>query len=205
MPQLPDIQTMASNILALHSQANPNELRDGLTWYAEARAYCNSLASEFGLSLDIVASVLAALSPNCSWEINKRDTRATIQAHVSGTEFPRVSTYSRNLRKAIDILQTGNASLLSGQKVTNFAKCILSANTKAVCIDSHAYCIATGKEYTTQTMPTITKRNYAAIAQAYRLAARKAGIAPYKIQAITWVTRRKILQGEHNQYALPIR
>lgn len=207
MITLPDVKTMCANILTLYSQANQEEIEQGFNWYSEARQYCRQLACEYSLPLPIVASVLATLSPNCSWAMNKADCRRTIEAYKQGTDFKyfRVATYMRNKVKAWHILHDSDLSQCRGQKVTAFRACILSPYSRQVCIDSHAYCIAVGREYTTQSMPVIRPKDYKAISMAYRTAASDLKMAAYRLQAIVWVTRRRLLNGTHNQFSLPLR
>lgn len=195
------------NIRRAYSGATSEERELGARWYSDARQFCRSLASEYGITSDVAASVVAALSPNCSWPLNKRDAMHLLEVFRAGLPMlsANVATYKANLVKAWRIRETGDCSILHGPKVMAFRDCILSPNSRAVCIDSHTYCVASGKEYTTQTMPHISRANWQAIADCFRRVARQYHVAPYRVQATCWIVRRRTNDGGRNQISLPLR
>lgn len=168
-------------------------LMEGHNWYREARDYCQSLADEFNLPLANVVGALAALSPGTSWDRNKLETRwllAILAGHkVAKFKF---TTYGANVLKAERIAkgETGLFNPKTGPKTYYFFLCIMDPeNNQHVCIDRHAYRIATGLEY-----KYLTPKQYNAIAEHYRKHARKLGIKPMELQAVLWVDYRKKLE-----------
>jgi len=59
-------------------------------------------------------------------------------------------------------------------------------------IDGHAWCIANDDRRTMQEVPFIGKKLRAELQDAYRVAGNAVGISAYQMQAITWVTWRRI-------------
>jgi len=72
-----DVARYADNIRAIYQSASPEEIKAGRAWYQDAHDYAAAIAHDFNLPLSTVTAVIAAISPNCSWEINKR-VRVTI-------------------------------------------------------------------------------------------------------------------------------
>ena len=55
------------NILAVYDMATPEEIREGVVWYATALAECKRISIDNGVPLNTVVGVTAALSPNNKW------------------------------------------------------------------------------------------------------------------------------------------
>jgi len=60
----------ADNIRAILDLATPEEVDYWANWYDVAHEEASELADNLGMPLDVVAGVIAALSPNLRWEIN---------------------------------------------------------------------------------------------------------------------------------------
>lgn len=60
-------------------QATPKEIEEGRLWYRKAREYCVQLSEEFGVELEKVVGVVAALSPQKRWDLNKRIAKEYLQ------------------------------------------------------------------------------------------------------------------------------
>lgn len=199
------------NILRVYDQSSHEEIMAGINWYSLARQQCQQLADTYGLPLDTVVCVVAALSPNNRWTRNIRDAELLIQTYQSGLPIDnaKVCTYRAMRQKAWNILaSTGNQlsdrprvvdrsstprvlAKLKGQKITNFAECILGEDTCV--IDGHAYNIAHGKRLgLTDGSITLGKRLYGELQHRYRRAASLRGLLTFEMQAITWTTWRRI-------------
>jgi len=195
------------NILAVFFQASESEVQEGKSWYASAFDTCRAISLRYDLpgGIDTVAAVIAALSPNNRWNRNVRDAEALIRVYTLGGEIDalKVSSYSQNKEKAIRILK-GEAPLdvLGGNKVRAFYECIADGNSRAVCVDGHAYSIWSGRRVTTTKTPKISDKLYAAIAEDYHRAASVITsvtgtcYSASQVQAITWVTWRNLFKGE---------
>ncbi len=143
------------------------------------------------LTVEGAAGVIAALSPITPWNRNKElAIRAVSDGHASGTLGNSVRAANRILagEHPEDVLLT--------DKVGNFYLSILGSDT-AVCIDRHALEVFKGKRYRDSERPKVGKKLYREAADAYREAAEtlKAGdtdITPTALQAITWLSWRRL-------------
>ena len=194
-----------AQMLAMATQA---DLAAGLDWYDRASTLADRLSATYGCSTAQAAAVIAALSPNNKWRRNCVDAENLISAWNMGLDpaVVRVSTFNGNKRKACLVLAMDEptvndlASLLhgkQGRKVEAFFRCITGDHT-AVCVDGHAYAIWAGKRITTTKTPSIGKLAYQRIAHAYRLVSKRSAaicgetLTPAQVQAVTWVTYRRI-------------
>jgi hypothetical protein len=153
----------------------------GKDWYREAHALAADLAARHHTTTDVVAAVLSALSPACSWAQNQKDAAALLD----NLEHTPV-TYGHNARKARSIilkeLNPANAFPKTSPKTWNFYNNILYPESRDfVTIDRHAYRIATG-----QRSLKFGLREYREIAEMYRKASKKLGLLPNELQAILW-------------------
>ena len=130
------------NLLTVLEQATPQEAIEGMGWYEQAHELACALASRYGLSLHVVAGVIAALSPRSRWERNVVDAVSLIAVYTVG-EDPMavpVTTFNRNKECAIRILGAGTRhGVLSGPKVCAFADNIENPSGDPITVDSHAY------------------------------------------------------------------
>ena len=190
------------NILRVHAEAAYDELEHGLTWYSQAKDTCQGIADRTELPLRVVVGVLAALSPTNRWERNVIDAAALCTAFVTGGYMEDVSvcTYKKMKEKAWTILEAAPvlgvkdtwaiAEILKGPKITDFFWCIMGFDTCV--IDGHAWCIANDDRRTMQEVPNIGKKLRNEIQDAYQEAGKEVGITAYQMQAITWVTWKRI-------------
>jgi hypothetical protein len=186
------------NLLTVFEQATPQEVIEGMAWYRQAHDLACSLASRYGLSLDVVAGVIAALSPRSRWERNVVDAENLIVACTSGKDphAVPVGTFHRNKERAIEILQSGTRhGVLSGSKVCAFADSVEDPTNGAVTVDSHAYNAWLGQRAIRNgTGPRITPRRYRECAEAYEKVAELYGIRPSQAQSIIWLAWKRIHQ-----------
>lgn len=197
------------HIKAIFKIATPSEIRDGIVWYANAQKQAQDLSTWYGLPLEIVVGVIAALSPNNKWERNIANARDMIHAYIDGDDIDsfKVSTYHAMKRKAWSILETGASEepqpaadwvkvILNGRKIVAFYECIMGEDS--CCIDGHARNIYYNERVgLTHVKTNIGVKEYATITSAYSKAARalsKGGRTyhAYEVQAITWVVWRRI-------------
>jgi hypothetical protein len=186
------IARMVRNIRAVYARATADEQTAGRAWYRVASHGCNVWAVEFNVHSYTVASVIAALSPQVEWQSNLRHALNLIsgaRATVLGASRP----LQANVRKAERILSDGaylpDAYFIEGHKVRNFAR-NLQGNTKAVTVDTHASQIALGTPETDARIGLLSA--YACFVKAYQRAAELEGIEPCEIQAITWLTWKRL-------------
>lgn len=180
---------MIENILTMLDSASPTDISEGRGWYQYAKYQCQVLADEFDIDLKRVIWAVAALSPMLQWERNIAAARAVIQG---ATGYPGV--FSSNVEKAWHILwdEQDWEKWLTGNKVTSFAANILGSEDD-VTVDTWAWRIWAGADL--QAKPPSLDKIYWDIAAAYREAARLVNMPVRELQAITWVTARRLVKG----------
>ena len=207
-----NMKLAVKNIIAMRRKAKPEDVAHGVAWYAEAYEQCRIIADRFNLPIHIVTGVVAALSPNNRWEINIRNANDLICAFTTGSTMDDVSvcTYSAMKQKAWSILgqmpdrYEENDTLivdevktiLNGKKIICFYENIMGDDTCT--IDGHARNIAYNERVNlTDNKTSIGIKEYANLQDAYRIAASRCRVngrrlKAYELQAITWVTWRKL-------------
>lgn len=183
-PSDEDMQRYVSNIVTVFNSASPDQERRGRTWYQTAHDMAEMISGG-----DVVAGagVLAALSPQTSWDENvKRAARAFAEGKPSGHT-------GANLVKAARCMAGEDPAtvLPMESKTGHFYRCIVDPDTQdAVCIDRHAHDVAVGERWGDDVDRGLgSKKRYAILANAYREAARVLGVSPATVQAVAWVVQ----------------
>jgi hypothetical protein len=187
-----DHERMIHNIVSVYRDADETQHAEGLLWYSDAQKAAHNIAVKYDIAVYIVVAVIAALSPNNKWSRNIVNADALIGAFIRGDGLlsVKVSTYNKMKQKAWDILAArpdydGAKAMLKGQKITSFFMDIMGEFN--VTIDGHARNIAYGERVgLTDDRTNIGVREYRALQAAYEEAARRVGLMPYQLQAITW-------------------
>ena len=190
---------MRRNILRVLRQSTSEEVSAGVGWYPTAARGCVIWGEQYGVDARTVASVIAALSPQVEWQSNLRHALNMVAndalAIVSGASRP----LQANVRKANAILADGallpDAYFKEAHKVCAFAR-NLQGDTQTVTVDAHAAQIAMND-------PTYIFRfrraQYAAVSRAYQHAARLEGLEPSELQAIVWLTWKRLYRPGHKR------
>lgn len=157
----------------------------GARWYPTARALVTRWARRYRLPRATVAAVIAAISPQCDWPSNKRLARAIL----AGARPDSLGGALRsNLRKAAAIREARARDLAPyfphGPKVQAFAR-NLAGDDHPITIDRHMTAAAG------ESRSSLTPKQYAALAQAYRTVAQTLQQPPARLQAIIWVSWRR--------------
>ena len=189
---LVDHERMIHNIVSVYRDADEIQHAEGLLWYSDAQKAAHNIAVKYDIAVYIAVAVIAALSPNNKWSRNIVNADALIGAFIRGDGLlsVKVSTYNKMKQKAWDILAArpdydGAKAMLKGQKITSFFMDIMGEFN--VTIDGHARNIAYGERVgLTDDRTNIGVREYRALQAAYEEAARRVGLMPYQLQAITW-------------------
>lgn len=182
------------NILSVLSKASAQEVTEGMNWYKDARAFCKKNAKEYNVSTEVVTACLSALSPRNKWKNNLRDCVTVLEAVRSGQnpEDVKVCTFNRNKEKAFAIVREGKPSLVQmSNKTASFFDNIKYASSEAVTVDQWAYSVYHGKQVPAK---GLTDKQYNEVVEAYREAAKIAGVKAFELQAITWVTFRTMVK-----------
>ena len=203
MPVEFNMEIAVRNIIACRRRAKPQDVAQGIAWYAEAYEECRTIADKYDLPIHIVVGVVAALSPNNRWTTNVTNARDLIDAFVNGRDMDSVSvcTYGKMKEKAWSILQIKSMrnrvvkDALNGRKIVCFYENIMGEDTCT--IDGHARNIAYNERVNlTDNKTNIGIKEYANLQEAYRQAAKRCTVngrkfKAYELQAVTWVTWRK--------------
>jgi hypothetical protein len=194
------------SIIATYFQSNTLDRQTGAQWYNNAYGVCVTLGEKYGVHSDIVAGVIAALSPNNKWERNVEDAEAMIKAWAYEISYDSVAvcSYSANKDKAQTILdlqlnREQIVKVLRGNKTIAFFLCIANnGDSDSPCIDGHAYNIWNGPVTNLKEVPSMSDKTFRMIQDAYRDAAKLISevtglhYSAAQVQAITWVTYRRI-------------
>ena len=197
--------TDTKNILAMYMQATPVDTQEGTVWYNNAHNICQGLADKYRLPLSTVVGVVSALSPNNKWDRNIMDAENIIRAYVCEYDYPKVCTFTGNKDKAITILECEIDSsenicgILKGNKTIAFFRGIFTdGKCDEITVDGHAFNIWRGMYTSLNEVPAISNKLYKTVSDAYREAAETinnlegAKYSAAQIQAITWVTHRRV-------------
>lgn len=181
-------QELVGNILAVYDRASDADRKKGMSWYDTA----HDLAGMVGFGdYSKGAGIIAALSANTGWTRNKEFALAI----AAGQE---VGHLSKVLEKVKDIV-AGHpplAVLGKGLKTLNFYMNIHQPERSGpVTIDRHAHDVARGEVWGATKRALTTGTRYAILADAYRAAAALRGVRPHEMQAVTWVTWTREIQG----------
>jgi hypothetical protein len=190
----------------MYFQSNALDRQTGLNWYNTAYNICLDLSIKYNVTVDIVAGVIAALSPNNKWESNIIDAEIMLRAWAADIDYDdvKVGTYNTNKGKAQTILdceltREQIVKVLRGNKITAFFLCIASNGiSDTPCIDGHAYNIWNGTVSSLKEVPSMSDKTFRIIQDAYRDAAHiitnvtKQYHSAAQVQAITWVAYRRI-------------
>jgi hypothetical protein len=187
------------HIQAVLDLASVADVVAGQDWYDKARDAAIKLGDKYDIPCTTACGVIAALSPRNKWTRNLIDAENLINVYAtSGAEAcdtVKVCTFGKNKDKALRILAAVPTldmveSILSGPKLTEFFRCIIGQND--VCIDGHAYSIWFGDRVTLANVPSIGVKLRRQIKADYIAVALKNDMPAYELQAITWVTHRRL-------------
>ena len=195
----------AREIVAKFTLATSQEVQLGVDWYASALNIAGRIATKYHTRIELVAGVIASLSPNNRWERNIIDAEAIIKCWSAGgtrTDMlnVKVCTYTKMKQKAIDILTRDLpiVAVHNGKKIVEFFNSITNPMLNDVCIDGHAYSVWFGQRLTMKQVPAIGKKLRSQIKTDYRDATSFINeelcesYSPADIQAITWVAHKRI-------------
>lgn len=164
-----------TNILAL---STPQEIEEGMGWYRNTSKWVSSLRSPVGRLQTIAA--LSALSPRNKWERNRADLISLIRDPSS-----RVGTFGPNKAKALLLLSGAIESeyiemVLNGRKTRAFYKNIAFPTTEGpVAVDVWM-------------LRLFNTKSYDLVEEAIQKRSKTIGILPHQLQAILWVTGRRL-------------
>ena len=192
----------SQNIIAVYNLASVADKDQGESWYARALEFAGKLSALYDIEVTTIVGVIASLSPRNRWERNMQDAESMVKAYANGATYKdlmqlKVCTFKAGKDKAARILtdkiydRFELLETLKGPKLQEFFNCILG-DVDDVCIDGHAYSIWVGDRITLVNVPSIGKKLRQSIKADYQSAAQSLGVKPHVVQAITWVTWKRL-------------
>jgi len=161
-------------------------MAEGLAWYGDAHRFAVRLGDRYRIGTDAAAGVIAALSPQLSWERNRHEADRFLREGRAAQ--------TRNAVGKAGWIACGAAPLeiLGGSKVRSFYSNIADpTGSDAVTIDRHALDVARGYVGDDKGRRVLERPGaYQAVADAYRAAGRCVGARPLDVQAVVWVAWR---------------
>ena len=186
-----------NNIMRFYRQAQPTEIRDGLTWYNLANEYCTGLSKRFGISLSQAAGLIAVFSPQASWSDNKRyvvtfllNQKKQIRSMVQQDKALKILSLQSE-----DLIYNSLSVSDKALKTKSFFLNILNPDISlTVTIDRHAIAVCLQRPNRTwaSNIQNFTNNQYSFFQKAYIEAAKQIGILPHQLQAITWLVYRRL-------------
>lgn len=173
----------ARSILRHYRAATKEAIAAGGQWYDAALAICRLAATDHCVDLERAVCALAHLSSRLPWTKNVE----AFSMLLSGQPRP-AWVLTRSWMLASAALAAADPWATFGRrasKTRSFAQAILGDHN-AVTVDIWAARVA-------NVDPAVLSRpaGYAVVVAAYRRAAKRAGITPRELQAITWCAIRK--------------
>ena len=168
----PDHETMVLSLLGHYEEAGHDEAAG---WYRESRKFARQLTREHGGGLGRAAGIIAALSPQVQWSVNKR-----MAAQVMEHGWPQEGCLSRSANRAHDIWMGDRPlSVLGGPKTRAFYRAIMG-DESAVVLDTWMS-QALGWPHN-----AFSKSQYERCAAALQEAAGHTGRTAATFQAVVW-------------------
>jgi hypothetical protein len=194
-----------NRLLGIFRTAGERNKLAGRRWYQDAFQEVHDIADSFGERADLVAALVAVLSPNNSWQQNLDDACTVLeywQAYVSGNIQPeqfdecKVSTYDRNKVKAFAIVYDTHENerdfgevrqaYVRGPKVSAFYRAIMGERDVLV-LDSHCVNAWYGRRIEGGNLNGASAAHRRQCANDYVHAASVVGETVSAFQAIVWL------------------
>lgn len=192
--QILTTQKVINSIIRFYNEAEKNEIDSGLSWYNEAHELAKEFSIKTGYSVMNIAGVIAALSPQTSWELNKVYLVRFLKDGIHATANTRL-----NKIKAEKCLHATNVDeikkILNGNKTKSFFFNIAFPDVDQIAtIDRHTFAICVQRPDKVKAFEALqlTDLQYEFVENCYIKAAQKIGIKALELQAITWVTYRRL-------------
>ena len=197
---LPSDKEAEERIFALYEQLEPWQKEEGFIWYFQAFHQCQAIVDEFSdldLSHDQVAGIIAALSPQASWEQNIDYVRMLLSEGTAPTLGHAVKS-AMEIRFGAEPISVLHASHRNNWKVRAFHSNISSPDTSEdVTIDRHAWnLIFKDTKAIKRAGRRIPLVDYRWAEERYRTVAGAIGCKPHQLQAATWLRWKPYAAGD---------
>lgn len=179
-----DLKRIEANMDKYYALATKEDIESGLAWYENAYFICKNLASKYNTELNVVASIISALSPRNKWPQNIKDAETVLRAIHAGQapEDFKVCTFNRNKLKAYLIGKKQTAITNKSLKTFSFVNNIANLDDQYVTIDVWHLRACFSKTITSKINTTV----YDQIRVSTINKAKEQGLKGYEYQAILW-------------------
>lgn len=201
------------NLDQLYRKADEIDLWNGAAYYHEFRQRVKETSQRAHnghfVPIQISAGVYAALSPNNSQDSCMEDMQRAIRCHLYEPHnfiHLKVHTYGANKEKALRILKGEDPKVvLTGPKTFNFYHNIENPDDpNYVTVDGHMVNIWNNKRVPLDNSG-VNLGEYLTVASGIKELAQRYGLVPCQLQAILWLTWRRIHRIYYNpQYKLDL-
>lgn len=177
-----NVEQVVKRISRTFNKASDEQIWLGMVWYTKAQELVNGLADNSQYTVNQVAAAMAHLSPRLRWKQNVD----SIQRLVLIGLLPSYIMSGPGAR-ARAALESANPEATFGKKALktlNFSRNVAGC-PNSVTVDVWAANVVGVAESELKLTGV-----YDAIAHCYRLAAKRAGVTPAQMQAITWIVVR---------------
>ncbi len=177
-----NVEQVVKRISRCFNKATAQQIAEGMAWYDEAGQLVDWLAYSSPYTVSQIAAAMAHLSPRLRWSqnvdaITELVTKGTIPNYVMSGPAGRA-------RRALEVSEPELTFGKKALKTLNFSR-NCSGCVNSVTVDVWAANVVGVAESELKLVGV-----YDAIAHCYRLAAKRAGIHPAQMQAITWIVVR---------------
>ena len=181
------IKQQTNRIEKIFSFSTKADKKAGMSWYSDASRFADKTAEKYGLSKEQVCQLISLLSPQVKWARNKINVVDLIEGNVDG-----IFSCRRTISECERVVEGAFLIPKDRLKTYSFAKCILDAGQgEDIVVDRHAIKIAFGEMSAKEI--GITKKRYLDAAKAYRIVAKKFNMSGAQMQAVTWVTYKRLV------------
>ncbi len=187
------------------SQSDSDDIEQGRSWYKAAHNRILALASESGYTPEQVAGVTAVLSPMVEWNLNWKTAARFCKSKGKTRSVPG---FTRNREKAKNILACKDAvaveGYVRGPKVNPFYHTLLDPSYSVATIDTQmiaAFYEGVAYRDDLKIISDSPKRQEP-LRQALEAIAREKGWTVPEVQAVVWITFKRLNGPYANQLKL---
>lgn len=184
------------NILQVYHKAKEYEWDLGITTYLRYHQRIFQMASKFDMEdrLAVIVAMFVAVSS----DFYQDDSFATLQLcleHFPKKEIPGITTYPTGVDRAIALWEGADPkTIFQIPKTYNYYMNLWNpCHPRYITIDGHMMSVWKGRRVRLKSRETkITGREYRMMADDYKTVARELGLLPSQLQAICWLTWKRL-------------
>lgn len=183
-----DESFVLKNLDLIYQQCTFDDFNNGKTWYENAKSFSLDLSKKYNVGEEKSAAIIAALSPQKSWEVNKKISEQFLMS--GGSKSLHTKTQHSKAKTILEYNLSSDQipTILGGLKTINFYKNIYNPECEeALTIDRHHLNICYGED-----VKVCTPKQYSFIKNNTTIFAKKIDIIPSRLQAILWVCWKRI-------------